>query len=241
MIEGEVSSNTLLDNLTGIQRRIGAAARRAGRAPKTIELVAVTKHAPIAAVRTLIEKGGVRWFGENRVQDGRRRREALGPEAARVGWRFIGHLQTNKVAPALEMYDWIDSVDSLRLAEALDKRLRLDKDEKRQRVLVQVKLTGKETQSGVAPGELEAFLRRLRPLSRLRIRGLMGIAPFLEPIESVRPHFRKLRELFERFFPRGDDGEGEGPYLSLGMSRDFEIAVEEGANLVRIGTSLFAG
>lgn len=227
----------ILDKLEGVRQRIDAAARRAGRDPEGVELLAVTKHAGIGDIRDLIRSGAVPWLGENRVQDARMRREQLGADAAKARWRFIGHLQTNKVKQALGMFDWIDSVDSLRLAETLHKRLAAAGGT--QRVLVQVKLSDKETQSGVRLDELDGFLERLEAFPSLRPRGLMAIAPYIEPLEAVRPYCRRAREAFERHFSQAGGGKGDGPYLSLGMSRDFEIAVEEGANLVRIGTALF--
>jgi len=234
---GSLVPHPVIDNLKGIRRRIVEAARRAGRDPDGVELAAVTKFASEEAVRELIREGSVRWFGENRVQNARLRRDALGPEAGRVGWRFIGHLQTNKAKQALETFDSIDSLESLRLAEALEKRLRTEG--RRLPVLIQVKLTGKETQSGVEPGELGGFLKQLEDFPSIDARGLMAIAPMLEPVEAVRPFFRQVREVFERHFPERTDGARR--LLSLGMSRDFEVAIEEGANLVRVGSALFAG
>jgi len=171
-------------------------------------------------------------MGENRIQAARQRPDSTGP----AGRRFIGHLQTNKARQAVGLFEWIDSLDSLRLAEALEKALQPQGS--RQKVLIQVKLTSRESQGGVTPSDLEGFLDGLSGFPSLIPGGLMGIAPFIEPLEAVRPHFRTMHELFVKHF--GDRKlEDGGPYLSMGMSRDFEIAVEEGANLVRIGTALF--
>lgn len=228
----------ILDNLDRIQTRIAAAAGRAGRDPGAVDLVAVTKTAPLEDLRTLAASGRIRWVGENRVQDAARRREALGEEGAGLGWRFIGHLQTNKVRPALELFERLDALDSLKLAEAVEKHLLpLGRTV---RVLLRVKLADRQTQSGLEPDELGDFMDRLASLRTLKPRGLMTIAPMLEPVEAVRPCFRRMRELLETHFPAGCDRlEGEPPVLSMGMSRDYEVAVEEGATLVRVGGALF--
>lgn len=225
----------ILERHQEVRDRIAAAAARRGRKPEDVELVAVTKYAALEDVRALLDRGLVRQCGESRVQDALRRRESLGPAAGGVVWRFIGHLQTNKAAAALASFDWLDSLDSARLAEALQHRLA--GTGRVLPVLVQVKLTERETQSGVAPEQVPGFLESLKAYPNLRVRGLMAIAPNLEPVEAVRPHFRRLRRLFEDCFP--EPSGGEKPLLSMGMSRDYEIAVEEGADLVRVGSALF--
>lgn len=220
----------LIDNLEKIRYRMRAAAVRSGRAADAARLVAVTKYAPLDAVRELLEKGLAAEVGENRVQDAERKKAALGALAGRARWRLIGHLQTNKAKKAAAAFDAVDSVDSEKVAAALDAALA--GGDRVLPVLVQVKLTGKESQSGVAPEELPRLLEGLKGYPRLRVEGLMGIAPELDPVESVRPSFRLLRELRDRWLPGG--------LLSMGMSRDFEIAIEEGADLVRIGTQIFS-
>ena len=226
----------VLENLSRIRSAVASAARRSDRPEAGIELAAVVKKASLEDVRTLLASGQVLQFAENRIQDALRRRTALGPDAGKVRWRFIGHLQTNKVRQALEAFDAVDSLDSLRLAEALEHRLTpagrtLD-------VLIQVKLTGREAQSGVPMEDVGTFLRGLARFPHLRPNGLMGIAP-LEEEGDPRETFRSMRRLFEGLFPQ-PYVPGRGPYLSLGMSQDFETAVEEGANLLRIGTALFS-
>ncbi|HVE14694.1 MAG TPA: YggS family pyridoxal phosphate-dependent enzyme [Elusimicrobiota bacterium] len=218
-----------------MRERIDAAAARAGRDQAGIELVAVVKGAPTDSVRALLESGQVRFVAESRVQDAQRRRIELGAAAERARWRFIGHLQTNKIRPCLGLFEWLDSLDSLKLAEALNAQL--EREGRDLPILVRVKLAERETQSGVAPESLAEFLTALKACPRLKARGLMTIAPMLEPVEAVRPVFRRMRALLaEHFGPR----EGpEPPLLSMGMSRDFEIAVEEGADLVRVGSALF--
>lgn len=227
----------ILDNLNAVLERVEAAARRAGRDPHAVELVAITKKASIEDIRTLLSSGKIRWLGENRVQDAKKRRQALGAAAAEVRWRFVGHLQTNKVNQALGLFDTIDSLDSLKLAAALDKRLAAAGKELP--VLIQVKLADRDTQSGVSPEGLKDFLDRLSAFPRLKPSGVMAIAPMQGPLEAVRPYFRRLREAARGAF-KGRLPDGERPRISSGMSRDFEIAIEEGADLVRIGTTLFA-
>ncbi|MFH2203192.1 MAG: YggS family pyridoxal phosphate-dependent enzyme [Elusimicrobiota bacterium] len=225
----------ILEKLKTVRERIAVAAARADRKPEEVELVAVTKYASLEDVRELV-RGGVRQLAESRVQNAIARRQALGDDARDVRWRFIGHLQRNKVKQALEMFSDLDSIDSLRLAQTVqDRAAALGRTVP---VLLQVKITDKETQSGVAPDELEELLAKTNAMPNLRAAGLMVIAPHLEPVEETRPHFREMYKIFQRLFP-GTYRTGEGPYLSMGMSRDYEIAVEEGANLVRIGSSLF--
>ncbi|MFA5140546.1 MAG: YggS family pyridoxal phosphate-dependent enzyme [Elusimicrobiota bacterium] len=226
----------IFERLDAIRKRVEAACSRSGRAAAGVEVLAVTKHAPVPAVLDLLKSGAVRHFGVNRIQDGARLKEALGEHVRSGCWRFIGHLQTNKARLALETFDWIDSIDSIRLAEALDKRL--SQEGKRKKVLIQVKLSARDTQSGVAPDEVDGLLEGLRRFGSLEPAGLMAIAPLVEPVSETRPYFRKAREIFERCFGKPGPS-GEGPSLSMGMSRDFEIAVEEGATLIRIGTALF--
>ncbi len=220
----------LIDNLNQIRYRVRAAAVRAGRDPDAVRLVAVTKYASLEDVRAILETGSIAEVGENRVQDAERKKEALGELAGKVRWRLIGHLQTNKAKKAVSVFDAVDSVDSEKVAAAL--HAALAGSDKPLPVMVQVKLTDRDTQSGIAPDALGATLEALKKYPRLKVEGLMGIAPDVEPLEAVRPSFRTLRELRDRHLPGGK--------LSMGMSRDFEIAVEEGADLVRIGSQIFA-
>lgn len=220
----------LIDNLEKIRYRMHAATVRSGREPDATRLVAVTKYAPLDLVRELIAKGFVAEVGENRVQDADKKKTELGELAGKVRWRLIGHLQTNKAKKAVQTFDAVDSVDSIKIAAALDAALA--GTNRVLPILVQVKLTDKESQSGVDPADLPGLLEALKTLARLRVEGLMGIAPDVTPLEAVRPSFRLLRELRDRHLPGGK--------LSMGMSRDFEIAIEEGADLVRIGTQIFS-
>jgi len=224
-----ISPRSVLENLRDIRSRIDAAARRAGRDPNTVEPMAVVKYAALEDVKALLDEGGIAWCAENRVQDALRRREALAESAGKARWRFIGHLQTNKVNQVLGRFDSIDSIDSLKLAEALNKRL-----ERPLPVLIQVKLTERETQSGVPLAEAKSFVSALNNFSKIDARGFMAIAPIDDDPESLRPHFRAMREKLDESFPNLDK-----PELSMGMSGDFEVAVEEGATMVRIGSALF--
>ncbi len=220
----------LIDNLNQIRYRMRAAALRTNRDPDAITLVAVTKYASLNAIQELLKSGLVAEAGENRVQDAEKKKLLLGELAGKVRWRLIGHLQTNKAKKAVTVFGAVDSVDSEKVAAALDAAL--TGSETKFPVMVQVKLTEKETQSGIAPGELGAMLEALKKYPRLEVGGLMGIAPDIEPVSAVRPAFRTLRELRDRHLPGGK--------LSMGMSRDFEIAIEEGADLVRIGSQIFS-
>jgi PLP dependent protein len=219
----------LIDNLEKIRYRVRTAAEKAGRKADDIRIVAVTKYAPLDAVRELLTQGLAAEVGENRVQDAERKKAELGALAGRVRWRLIGHLQTNKAKKAVATFDAVDSVDSEKVAAALHQAL---PEGRILPVLLQVKLTDKESQSGVSPAGLPGLLESLKRYPRLKAEGLMGIAPDVEPVEAARPSFRALRELRDRLMPGG--------LLSMGMSRDFEVAVEEGADLVRIGTQIFS-
>lgn len=219
----------LIDNLNQIRYRMRAAALRAKREPDAVRLVAVTKYASLDDVQVLLNTGLVSDVGENRVQNAEKRKSALRQAGSKVRWHMLGHLQTNKAKKAAEIFDAVDSIDSEKVAKSLDEALK--GSTKTLPVMVQVKLTERETQSGVAPGDLEALLESLKKYERLKVAGLMGIAPDVKPVEAVRPSFRTLRELRDRHLPGGQ--------LSMGMSHDFEIAIEEGADQVRIGTQIF--
>lgn len=233
--KGPILTHPVFDTWAALRRRLDEAARRAGRAPEAVGVVSVVKSAALGDISALRASGLCEWFAENRIQDASRRRAELG-ETSRNGWRFIGHLQTNKAKAALELFDWVDSLDSEDLAEALQRRL--EGSERRLGVLVQVKLTGRETQSGLGPDAAAAFLERLKGYPNLRAAGLMGIAPQGTDPEEARPAFRRLKQLFDALFP-GPVSRSQGPWLSMGMSGDCEVAVEEGATLVRVGSALF--
>ncbi len=222
--------SVFIDNLEKIRYRMNAAAARSNRDGGAIALVVVTKYASLEAVKEALSSGLVLETGENRVQDAEKKKLALGELGGKVRWRLIGHLQTNKAKKAVQTFDAVDSVDSAKLAAALDQAM--TGSERKLPVMIQVKLSESQTQFGVAPAELPELIEAVRNRPRLELQGLMGIAPNVEPLEAVRPSFRLLRELRDKHLPNGK--------LSMGMSRDFEIAIEEGADQVRIGTQFFA-
>ncbi len=220
----------IADNLARVRERLLAAARRAGRDPAAVRLVAVTKTVGLERLKEAAD-AGQRLFGENYLQEARAKIAALEPG---LEWHFIGHLQSNKAKPAVELFQLIHSVDRLRLAVALDQAAaRLGK---RQAVLIQVNLGGEASKSGVAPGEAPQLLEALSRLPHLRVAGLMTLPPWLPDPEAMRPYFRALRELRDRLAAQFGLAL---PELSMGMSGDFEVAVEEGATLVRLGTAIF--
>ena len=210
-------------NLAGVRERIAAACARSGRTPQAVTLVAVTKTVPAQRIGEAY-RAGVRHFGENRVQEARQKLPLLRdlPEAI---WHMVGRLQANKVNIALGLFDIIDSVDSLRLAEALNERAR-----GRLPLLLEVNVGGEPQKGGLPPEELTNTLDSVRGLVRLDVRGLMTIAPTVSQPEEARPYFRRLRQLGEALGLR---------VLSMGMTDDFEVAIEEGATMVRIGRAIF--
>jgi pyridoxal phosphate enzyme (YggS family) len=234
------------DNVAAVRQRIAAAAKRAGRSPEAITLMAVTKTCSPESIREAW-LAGVRVFGENRVQEFaekvERLKQLLGSEGPSSGfqanaWHMIGHLQTNKAAAAASLFGAVDSVDSLRLAERLN-----DAAHKLSRtldVLIEVNVGGESAKSGVAPDspDLDAILRAAPRLQNLRVRGLMTVPPFTEDPEAARPHFRALRELRNRIAAQNLPAVTMEA-LSMGMSHDFEVAIEEGSTCVRVGTAIF--
>jgi len=228
-----MSPHTIRDNFFRVQERIAIAAQRAGRRTEEITLIAVSKTHPAEAIR-MAYAAGLRHFGENRVQEWEGKRAAVGDLPAT--WHLVGHLQSNKAARAAGLFHAVDSVNDLALAKRLDRaRSELNAREKL-RVLLEIRLAPEETKTGVAAEGLPALAEKLSQLSQLELAGLMCIPPLEEDPEKVRPYFRRLREL--------RDGVAAKlgrplPVLSMGMSHDFEIAIEEGATEVRIGTAIF--
>ena len=227
---------TIASNLSLLHQRIARATRRAGRDPSDVKLMAVTK---TAAPERIIEAyaAGQRLFGENRVQEFAEKAPAL---ASRQGAEFhmIGHLQSNKAAKAVELFCAVDSLDSVKLGERLNAAAaRLGKT---LNVLIEINVGGEEAKSGVAPGspELENILASAPRWEHLRIRGLMTVPPFTEDPEGARLYFRRLRELRDRLAARSLPAINLQE-LSMGMSHDFEVAIEEGSTCVRIGTAIF--
>lgn len=227
---------SIAENVGRVQERIAAAARRAGRRPEEIALMAVSKTFLPGAIREAYATG-IRLFGENRVQEFAGKAEAV-RSLSGADWHLIGHLQTNKAAKAAELFSAIDSVDSLRLAEKLDSAA--EKLGKELAVLIEVNVGGEEAKSGVAPGsgELEEMLHAAPRLEHLQIQGLMTIPPFTDDPEGARPYFRKLRELRDQIAARSLPSI-DMDVLSMGMTHDFEIAIEEASTCVRVGTAIF--
>lgn len=217
--------------ITDVYRRIAGACRRVGRQESEVGLVAVSKGIDAGLMKDAIA-AGLSVFGENRVQDFMKKYDAIGKQ---VEWHFIGHLQRNKAKYLTGKVSMIHSLDSLTLAATLNRLSEIQGYP--WQVLIQINISGEATKYGIAPSELPDFLDELREMKGIKVCGLMTIAPYCEDPEEVRPVFRRLRELKEDLMQ-------ERPWLelrhlSMGMSNDFEVAVEEGATLVRIGSALF--
>ncbi len=219
-------------NLKEVRERMARAAERAARDPAEVELVAVTKTLDVPTIREAIQAGH-RLFGENRVQEARGKIEALGEEAR---WHMVGHLQTNKAKEAIRLFELIHSVDSLRLAEELDKRCR--QEGTTMDILVQVNISGEQTKHGAEAAEVIDLVEKISALQYLKINGLMSIPSFSPVPDHSRPYFRQLREISRKIADMGIEGVSM-EVLSMGMTGDFEVAVEEGATMVRVGTAIF--
>ncbi len=230
----EVADTGLRERLDEVREKIAIVARRCGRDPEEITLVAVSKTHPIAAVTEALGVG-VTDFGENRVQEAESKIPALQYAAAR--WHLIGHLQANKARRAVKLFDIVHTLDSVPLADRLN-RACAEEDRAELPVLIQVDLAGETTKSGVSASGLSELVKSVDQCSQLRFQGLMALPPFFEDAERVRPFFRRLRELRDELKTEGHFGDGRGE-LSMGMSHDFEVALEEGATIVRVGTAIF--
>ena len=228
-----MTQTSVRENLLRIQERIAEAANRAGRGAEEITLIGVSKTQPASAIREAHE-AGIRHFGENRVQEWEGKRP--GTDGLAAAWHLIGHLQSNKAARAAKLFHSIDSVDDFAIAQRLDRARAEAGITGKLRVLIEVRVAPEETKSGVEINELLALAERIAGLPQLQLAGLMCIPPFLEKAEQVRPYFRRLRELREDVAKKLSVALS---VLSMGMSHDFEVAIEEGATEVRIGTSLF--
>jgi PLP dependent protein len=228
---------SVASNVAEIRERMAAAARRVGRSLDDVVLMGVSKTFPADAVREAYA-AGIRVFGENRVQEFAEKSAQLSGGLAGAEFHLIGHLQSNKAGRAAELFDAVDSVDSLRLAERLDAAA--GGLGKRLRVLIEINIGGEQAKAGLLANspELEEILVGAERLRNLEICGLMAIPPFFEDAEEARPYFRQLRELRDGIAGRELSGVGMG-VLSMGMSHDFEVAVEEGSTCVRVGTSIF--
>lgn len=223
-------SEHIVDNLEAVHARIAAACELAGRPVESVRLLAVSKAYGPEAVRAAAAAGQV-LFGENRVQEA----AAKIPECpGRLQWHLVGHLQSNKAALAARLFDWVHSVDSLKVLEALDRHA--GEAGRRLEVLVQVNVSGERAKSGLAPDEAPAVLARGNELTHVQMRGLMTIPPLTPDPEQARPYFRALRECRDRWAAElGMDLDD----LSMGMTHDLEVAIAEGATFVRVGTGIF--
>jgi hypothetical protein len=211
-------------NLREVESRLAKAAERVGRSPDEITLVVVTKTVPPQLIQEAFQ-AGARHFGENRLQEAKGKIPQLAELQPRPAWHMVGHLQTNKVKTAVEIFDLIESVDSVRLAELLNSHT-----QQKLPILLQINVASEVSKSGFTMAELPSALVRINQLANLEVKGLMTIAPLVDNPEEVRPVFRELRQL------RGALGLA---HLSMGMSDDFEVAVEEGATMIRIGRAIF--
>jgi pyridoxal phosphate enzyme (YggS family) len=220
----------LKDKLDRVESRILAAASRAGRSHSEIQLIAVTKKFPAAVLRQAYQLG-LRDFGENYVQEFEGKRVEL-PDCAGARYHFIGHLQSNKAKKAAEIFDVIHTVDSAKLARRVDGELGAPGQRATLEVLIEVKLSAEPAKAGAAPEEVPALVEAIRGCPHLRLLGLMTMPPWSDDAETSRPYFARLRELAVA------NGLGQLS-LSMGMSHDLEVAIEEGATMVRVGTALF--
>ena len=227
---------SIAENIGQVRERIAAATRRAARTPDEITLMGVSKTFPAANIREAYA-AGLRVFGENRVQEFAAKADAL-RDLRDTEWHLIGHLQTNKAAKATELFDAVDSVDSVRMAEKLNAFA--ESAGKILSVLIEINVGGEQAKSGVAPGsdELEQILRGAPRWESLKIQGLMTVPPYTEDPEGARAYFRQLRQIRDSIAARALPKIGTA-VLSMGMSHDFEVAIAEGATCVRVGTAIF--
>jgi PLP dependent protein len=224
----------LVARIEDVRGKIAAAATRCQRSPEAITLVAVSKTHPADSVREAIA-AGVADFGENRVQEAESKIPEVGRNAAR--WHLIGHLQSNKARRAVELFDVIHSLDSVSLARRLD-RVCEELDRKELPVLIQVDLGHEATKAGIEETAVRELAEAVRECARLNLIGLMTLPPFFDDPEKVHPYFRRLRKLRDELRAEGLFGDSQGE-LSMGMTHDYEVAIEEGATMVRVGTAIF--
>lgn len=223
---------TIGDNIANIRKNIAAAAAKAGRDPSGIKLMAVSKTVDDQRITEAIA-AGIDMVGENYVQEAKRKIELMGHP---VEWHFIGHLQTNKAKYAVRLFDMIHSVDRLELAQELDRRA--NALESRMSVLMEVNVSGEASKSGVPLRDAMELLKRIGQFRNLAVKGLMTMPPWFDDPEDARPYFRALRELRDDIIREGI-GEVAMQELSMGMSGDYTVAVEEGSTIVRVGRSIF--
>lgn len=222
----------LADNLAAVQERVNAACKKAGRNPSEITLIAVSKTKPVSMLNEIYDQG-IREFGENKVQEICEKHSVMPDD---IHWHMIGHLQTNKVKQVIDKACMIHSVDSVRLAkqindEAIKKNICMD-------ILLEVNVAEEDTKFGLKTNEIEAFLEEISDFKGIKVKGLMTIAPFVKNPEENRKYFRELKQLCVDLKTKNNDNV-DMKYLSMGMTNDFEIAIEEGATHVRVGTAIF--
>jgi pyridoxal phosphate enzyme (YggS family) len=232
-MEQMIDQGQIRDAILQVQGRIADAARTSGRKSEEITLIGVSKTQPAEAIRAAYE-AGLRHFGENRVQEWEGKRAALGDLQAT--WHLVGHLQSNKAARAAGLFHSVDSLDDFALAQRLDRARDGQGEAQKLRVLLEVRVEQEESKSGVKVEEAPALAEKVITLSHLELAGLLCIPPFLEDAEKLRPYFGRLRELRDSLARKIGR---QLPVLSMGMSHDFEVAVEEGATEVRVGTAIF--
>jgi PLP dependent protein len=223
-------------NIAEVQHRIASASRRAGRQTQEVVLMAVSKTHPTERIRAAYA-GGIRVFGENRVQEFSGKADSL-LDLVQAEWHMIGHLQSNKAAKAAELFAAVDSLDSIKLADRLNSAA--EQENKKIPVLIEINVGGEESKSGVPPEsrDLEDLLQSVPRFAALEFRGLMTVPPFSDDAQGARPYFRRLRELRDSIARRKLPGISM-EVLSMGMSHDFEVAIEEGSTCVRVGTAIF--
>ena len=234
MTRTETIPGPISERLGQVRARIAAAALRAGRSSEDVTLVAVSKTHPPRVVREAIA-AGIADLGENKIQEAEEKIPEVGRDAVR--WHLIGHLQSNKARKAIALFDIIHSLDSTALARRLDHMCAQENREELS-VLIQVDLGHEQTKTGIAESELPGLVSAISECRHLRLQGLMTLPPFFDNAEEVRPFFRKLRELRDKLQTQGAFRDALGE-LSMGMTHDYEIAIEEGATIVRVGTAIF--
>ena len=229
------AAEVLQTRIAEVRQKIAAAVRKSGRTPESVKLVAVSKTHPAAVVSQAIELG-LTDFGENRVQEAEDKIAAMGRHS-KAYWHLIGHLQANKVRRAVNLFDVIHSLDSTSLAQRLE-RACIESGREELQVLIQVDLAGETTKSGISLAELPELAKVVSDCARLKLTGLMLLPPFFDDPERVRPFFRRLKDLRDEL-QAGGLFAGNSGELSMGMTHDFEVAVEEGATMLRVGTAIF--
>ena len=213
------------ENLASVKEKIRRSSERSGRDSVSVKLIVVTKEADPDQIREIVE-AGEHELGENRVKDALEKKQVL--DSSVLNWHMIGHLQSNKCKEAVKIFSVIHSVDSIRLAYTINKEA--IKNMKIQDILIEVNVSGEKNKFGVSPNELENFLKETKSLKNIRTLGLMTVAPLVDDPEEARPFFKKLKELADTHKLKE---------LSMGMTQDYEVAVEEGATMVRIGNAIF--